>query len=54
MADLGPVIGFFGGTHDASKYEAIEYVRKNNWTSGDVKIILHESAYLVIAKRRLW
>ena len=51
---IGPVVGFFGGADDASKAEAVAWVRSEGWTQGDVAIKLVNGNFLVYAKRRLW
>lgn len=50
----GPVVGFFGGDSEASKAEAVAWIRENKWTRDDVSLALFEGDYLVCAKRRLW
>lgn len=49
-----PVVGFFGGTTEDSKREAIDWIKERGWTSDDVSLSILDGDYIVTAKRKLW
>ena len=51
---MGPVVGFFGGDDQASRDEAVAWVRSNGWTRDDVAITVDAGDVIVYARRRLW